>query len=984
MKLQAANLNFRFGNGHQASIGSTFITLPTNLGTSITVHTHVVDVSLPFLLGLDVCTQSKLVLDMDSDTLRSKLEGWTQNLIRRNGHLYWTWNLEALRTATSSVAYAYESALFTMPELRHLHYHFFHPTAKKLYNLIKRAHPEQLTPSTRKMLEDISRNCATCTTFSSKPLRFRVSMPADDLVFNQEISLDLFWLDGKAVLHIVDLGTGFSNAVFLNGHSVNDVWAAYTQCWSTVYVGHPNCFRTDSGSVFTSTRWNQLTSDNGIELKISGVESHNSLGLGERYHEPLRKIYRKLHHEAPDLEKAIVLRLALKAMNDTIGPEGLVPSYLVFGSLPKFPTVHASLPDQRRRMKALESARTEYATIVAKLRIDRALRAKVPPASKYIIVPGDTVYVYREGSKQFHGPLPVLRVEDKQIYVKHNNRLVQYNIAQVVPSSIFTDSHAVERLHDQVTPFRSPPAVPTSSTTPPTIPSHGIMITEVIPFGDKRNNDTRFLPAKRKELEGLLKRGTWKVVCSEDIPPDANVIGGRFVLCIKNAETKEPLYKARFIAQGHMDRDKRSIVHNSTTLQQTSIRVILAIAAIFGFRIWSTDITQAYIQSATELMRDIYIRPTKEFELAPNQLLKLLRPLYGLTESGEYWNYTFSEHMRKDLDMTQAVGDLSLFFKHVNGKLAGLAGTYVDDSMLSGNAKFMDSTAATAKRFESKEKTLDNFVFAGLEVSTTDKGFCLHQRKQVAKLAALPATPSFKDFKSKLMSLGWITHTRPDISCRVAQLAQVTEESFSATHVKDLNSTVLYVKQSAEQGIIQQPLDLDSLYIRVYTDASFANNADQSSQLGYIVALCDKFNRCNVLSFRSYKSRRVVRSVLGGEIYAFADGFDVAYMLRFDLESILNRTLRLCILTDSKSLFDTIVKNSFISEKRLMIDVQAAREAYQKLEISDIGHISGPDNPADGLTKPQPCPALTKLLTTGIADHPINQWVIRNNKSVFD
>ncbi|PXF47155.1 hypothetical protein BWQ96_03097 [Gracilariopsis chorda] len=327
---------------------------------------------------------------MHSDTLRSKLEGWTQRLTRQN--LYWTLDLEALQTTNSFLAYAYAWALFTLPELRHLHYHFFHPTTQKLYNLIKRAHPEHLTPTTRKTLEDILRACAICTTFSLKPFRFRVFMPANNIVFNQELSLDLFWIDWKAVLHVVDRSTDFSKAVFLNGHSVNEVWSSYTQCWSTVYVGHPNSFRTDSGSVFTSALWNQLTFDNGIGLKISGFQSHNSLDLGKRHHKPLRRIYRKLRHDAPDLDKAVVLRFALKAMNDTVGPDALVPSYLVFGSFLEFPAVNPSLPDQRRRMIALESVRTEYASIVAKLRIARTRRARVPPASKYVIVLGDKVY----------------------------------------------------------------------------------------------------------------------------------------------------------------------------------------------------------------------------------------------------------------------------------------------------------------------------------------------------------------------------------------------------------------------------------------------------------------------------------------------------------------------------------------------------------------------------------------------------------------
>lgn len=61
-------------------------------------------------------------------------------------------------------------------------------------------------------------------------------------------------------------------------------------------------------------------------LKISGVESHNSLGIVERYHDPLRRIYNTLRHVSPKIDKDIALRLAIKSMNDTVRPEGYVPS----------------------------------------------------------------------------------------------------------------------------------------------------------------------------------------------------------------------------------------------------------------------------------------------------------------------------------------------------------------------------------------------------------------------------------------------------------------------------------------------------------------------------------------------------------------------------------------------------------------------------------------------------------------------------------
>lgn len=50
-----------------------------------------------------------------------------------------------------------------------------------------------------------------------------------------------------------------------------------------------------------------------------------------------------------------------------------------------------------------------------------------------------------------------------------------------------------------------------------------------------------------------------------------------------------------------------------------------------------------------------------------------------------------------------------------------------------------------------------------------------------------------------------------------------------------------------------------SLNLRVYADASFATNDDLSSQLGYIVLLCDRFNCCHVMDYVSRKSRRIVR-----------------------------------------------------------------------------------------------------------------------------
>jgi len=86
----------------------------------------------------------------------------------------------------------------------------------------------------------------------------------------------------------------------------------------------------------------------------------------------------------------------------------------------------------------------------------------------------------------------------------------------------------------------------------------------------------------------------------------------------------------------------------------------------------------------------------------------------------------------------------------------------------------------------------------------------------------------------------------------------------------------------------------------VYVDASFASNDNGSSQLGSRILLCDSSGACRVLLYTSAKSRRVVRSIMAGEVYAFAKAFDEAFVIKHDLERIHHQHMPLIMLTDSK------------------------------------------------------------------------------------
>lgn len=683
---------FRFGKGSQASIGTVHIRIPTPDGAFIPLTVDVVKADIPFLLGLDAMTNAGITIDLYRDTISHPFDTWKLPLERISGHLFLTWGSTTI--------------MFTRTELHRMHLNLFHPSSSKLYNLIRRARPKDVTPDTRRLLEEISKECNICATHQIRGLRFKVNMPQEDLSFNQTLALDLMYIDGTPILHVVDIATSFGNAAVLTGSTVEDVWATFVKIWATVYPGYPNKLRIDSGSVFTSPRWTKCTESAGICLQLSGIESHNSLGPGERYHSPLRRIFYKIRSECPSANFDLILRLAIKAMNETMGPNGLVPSYLVFGILPRYPVLNTDLPTQSERMRIIQTAKSEMATIVAELRIKQALLSRPPAAASVIHQPGDMVRIYREGDRRMIGPFRVIRIQEKEIYVDQDGRLAHYNITQAIPERRQTHEDLLTDVNDHLAVFRTPRLViPDTETNAPladnqngktqvnanastatsTIPkaplalapaytgpttrsrsrnneAPRILITEVLHPRDPRCALPGFSAAKKSEIEGLIKKGTWSLVLRDEIPNNANILGARFVLTLKDMEKEQPKFKARFVVQGHRDKEKSALVHESTNMRQPSIKILTAIAAIFGFNIWCTDVSQAYLQSGTKLLRDVYIKPTGEFELPPNTLLKLLRPLYGLPDAGDYWHATFARHMQNDLGMTQTFGDLALFF----------------------------------------------------------------------------------------------------------------------------------------------------------------------------------------------------------------------------------------------------------------------------------------------------------------------------------
>lgn len=72
----------------------------------------------------------------------------------------------------------------------------------------------------------------------------------------------------------------------------------------------------------------------------------------------------------------------------------------------------------------------------------------------------------------------------------------------------------------------------------------------------------------------------------------------------------------------------------------------------------------------------MFLRPKTEdrclFDVGENDILKLIKPLYSLYDSGDYWYATIDRHLTKDLGMERAMSDFTLNFRFQNGNLTAL------------------------------------------------------------------------------------------------------------------------------------------------------------------------------------------------------------------------------------------------------------------------------------------------------------------------
>ena len=214
---------------------------------------------------------------------------------------------------------------------------------------------------------------------SKAPGRFKFTLK-DDLDFNSEIIVNVMYLDGKLVLHIVNTATTFQTAYFLKDMSARAAWDTLKLCWINTYLGLPDYIVHDARKNFVSTKFKQNARSLLIKVKEVLVEAYNSIGKVERYHAPLRRAFDTIRADLlGDVNPDIILQMAVKAINDLARPNGLVPTLLVFGAYPRMTDDSPPSPSITQRAKAVYKAMKEIQRLYAERQIKDALATRNGP-----------------------------------------------------------------------------------------------------------------------------------------------------------------------------------------------------------------------------------------------------------------------------------------------------------------------------------------------------------------------------------------------------------------------------------------------------------------------------------------------------------------------------------------------------------------------------------------------------------------------------
>jgi hypothetical protein len=293
-------------------------------------------------------------------------------------------------------------------------------------------------------------------------------------------------------------------------------------------------------------------------------------------------------------------------------------------------------------------------------------------------------------------------------------------------------------------------------------------------------------------------------------------------------------------------------------------------------------------------------------------------------EAGNHWFKTYHAHHIEQLHMEQSTYDPCLL---QSNSPFGIVGLQTDDTLFVADEAFADAEQAELDKAKFMAKEREQLTaetplkFNGGLIHLVADGITLTQERQCKNLSTISTkaaistgsrgttrtlTPKDQYVAQRARGAYVASVCQPEASFDLSFAAQVINPA--EEDARALNKRLDWQIKNPERGLKFVKLDVNTLQLLAFTDASFANNKDLSSQIGYVIVLMDATKKANIIHWSSVKCKRVTRSVLASELYGMAHGFDISTAIKSTVDKILRINTPLVLCTDSKSLYDCLVR----------------------------------------------------------------------------
>jgi hypothetical protein len=336
------------------------------------------------------------------------------------------------------------------------------------------------------------------------------------------------------------------------------------------------------------------------------------------------------------------------------------------------------------------------------------------------------------------------------------------------------------------------------------------------------------------------------------------------------------------MGQAFNDQNKILVLTQSSIIQRVSQRLIICLAvSLFQMKLYLRDITQAYVQSRSNLNRDFYVQSSPELiklmGIFSDCILKVVKSLYGVSKAGNHWFKTYHGHHTDKLGMIQFTYNSCLLYIITKDTIAsridmGIVGMQIDDTLI-----LIDQSFAIAEKeaihsakimIKAREQlTSDNLLkFNGTRIERVDSNDTIYFRQEThiqgiqlinsaestiiisargkvrIKLTSREQYVAQRAREAYLASI-----CQSEASFDLSHAAQSTDSTFCSDDIIALNKRLQWQIINQIRGLKYVRLNQTSLRLVIFIDSSFVNNSDLFSQIEYVICLADSINTANIL-----------------------------------------------------------------------------------------------------------------------------------------